>query len=50
MSVSSVTISNFKSIKNEIKIDIKPIVLLFGPNISGKSSILQAVHYAKEVL
>jgi predicted ATPase len=29
---------------------LKPITLLFGPNSAGKSTILQALHYVREIL
>ena len=31
-------------------IELKPITLLFGPNSAGKSTILQALHYVREIL
>jgi len=49
MPISAITIENFKGIKNPIKVDFKPITLLFGPNSSGKSTIVQALHYALEI-
>jgi AAA15 family ATPase/GTPase len=50
MSITSITIENFKSIKDKVKIDFKPITLLFGPNSAGKSTIIQALHFAWEVI
>lgn len=50
MSITSITIENFKGIKDKVKIDFKPITLLFGPNSAGKSTIIQALHYAWEVI
>ena len=50
MTITSITIENFKGIKNRVKIDLKPITLLFGPNSGGKSTIIQALHYAWEVI
>lgn len=49
MSITSITIANFKCIREPIRIEFKPVTLLFGPNSSGKSTILQALHYAREV-
>ena len=49
MIVKSFTVENFKGIRDPIRIDLKPVTLLFGPNSSGKSTIIQAFHYAKEV-
>ncbi|QQG64649.1 DUF3696 domain-containing protein [Desulfobulbus oligotrophicus] len=49
MSITAITIQNFKGIREPIRIEIKPITLLFGPNSAGKSTIVQALHYAREV-
>lgn len=49
MAVKSFTIENFKCIRDPIKIDLKPITLLFGTNSAGKSTIIQALHYAWEI-
>ena len=49
MPISAVTIQNFKGIQNPVKVDFKPITLLFGPNSAGKSTIVQALHYALEI-
>jgi predicted ATPase len=50
MSITTITIENFKGIRDRVKIDLKPITLLFGPNSGGKSTIIQALHYAWEVI
>ena len=50
MNLKRVSIENFKSIKESIKIDLKPITLLFGPNSVGKSSILQALQFIKSII
>jgi len=50
MLVTAITIENFKGISKPIKIDFKPITLLFGANSSGKSTIVQALHYAREII
>lgn len=49
MPISSITIENFKGIQHPVKNDFKPITLLFGPNSAGKSTIVQALHYALEI-
>ena len=49
MLISSITIENFKGINEPVRIDFKPITLLFGPNSAGKSTIVQALHYALEI-
>ena len=49
MTISAITIENFKGIKDPITIEMKPITLLFGPNSAGKSTIVQALHYAREI-
>jgi hypothetical protein len=47
--ISALTIENFKGIGPPALITFKPITLLFGPNSAGKSTILQALHYAREI-
>ncbi|PKN30962.1 MAG: hypothetical protein CVU64_01010 [Deltaproteobacteria bacterium HGW-Deltaproteobacteria-21] len=49
MPITAITIENFKGIRDPISIKLRPITLLFGPNSSGKSTIVQALHYALEV-
>ena len=49
MSISAITIENFKGIRESVRIELKPITLLFGPNSAGKSTIVQALHYAWEI-
>ena len=49
MRITSVTIRNFKRIK-DVKIDLDDVTLLVGGNNSGKSSALQAVHFAVSCL
>jgi energy-coupling factor transporter ATP-binding protein EcfA2 len=50
MILEKVTIENFKGIKNPVTINLKTITLLFGQNSSGKSSIIQALNYAYQIL
>lgn len=50
MGITAITIENFKGIKRPIRIELKPITLLFGPNSAGKSTIVQAIHYANEII
>ena len=50
MRLSRIEIENFKAIGKRQAIDLKPITLLFGPNSSGKSTILQALHFVREIL
>jgi AAA ATPase-like protein len=50
MRLSRIEIENFKSVSCRQAIDLKPITLLFGPNSVGKSTILQALHYLREIL
>lgn len=50
MPITSITIENFKGIAEPVTIPIRPITLLFGKNSAGKSTILQALHYFREVL
>jgi energy-coupling factor transporter ATP-binding protein EcfA2 len=50
MRLTNVEVENFKGIKRRQAIELKPITLLFGPNSAGKSTILQALHYLREIL
>lgn len=50
MAITKITIENFKGIGDAIEIPIRPITLLFGANSAGKSTILQALLYLRELL
>lgn len=51
MRPTSLILKNFKAIGSEAQyIDLAPITLLFGPNSAGKSTVLQALIYLREVL
>ena len=50
MRLSKIEIENFKGIAAKQVINLAPITLLFGANSAGKSTILQALHYLREVL
>lgn len=50
MIIKALTIENFKSIREPVRVEFKPITLLFGPNSIGKSTIVQALHYTREIL
>ncbi len=44
------TIENFKSIGDLQSFELRAINLLFGPNSAGKSSVVQAIHYLRQVI
>ena len=48
--ITAIEIENFKGIGTPVRIDLRPITLLFGRNSAGKSTILQALCYAHEIL
>lgn len=50
MGITAITIENFKGIQSPVRIEFKPITLLFGPNSAGKSTIIQALQYMREIL
>lgn len=50
MIIKALTIENFKGIREPMRVEFKPITLLFGPNSAGKSTIVQALHYVREIL
>lgn len=50
MKITAITIENFKGISEPVRVELKPITLLFGANSVGKSTIVQALHYVREIL
>ena len=48
--ITAMEIENFKGIGRPVRIDLRPITLLFGRNSAGKSTILHALCYAHELL
>ncbi len=50
MRITAIEIENFKGISERVRVDLKPITLLFGANSAGKSTILHALLYMKDVL
>jgi Uncharacterized conserved protein len=49
-SISHITVSRYKSIRNKQTIDIKPLTILAGANNSGKSSMMQPLLLLKQTL
>ncbi|MCA8998951.1 MAG: AAA family ATPase [Planctomycetaceae bacterium] len=47
--ITGIAIENFKGISDRIELEFKPITLLFGSNSAGKSSVLHALHYLREI-
>ena len=47
--ITGIAIENFKGIRERVELELRPITLLFGANSAGKSTILHALHYAREV-
>lgn len=50
MRITSITLENFRSFKQAQTITLAPVTLLFGPNSVGKSSILMALAYIRQIL
>ena len=48
--LKSITIENFKAFGTPVTIPFKPITMLFGENSAGKSTVLKALVYLREVL
>lgn len=48
--IKSLSLKNFKGFSEEVRIELRPITLLFGANSAGKSSVLQALQYVREIL
>lgn len=45
----TITLENFKGISAPVTISIRPLTIMFGKNSAGKSTVVQALHYAREV-
>ena len=50
MRLTGLRLKTSRGIGNRQQIQLRPITLLFGPNSAGKSTILQALHYLREIL
>ena len=50
MRLVRIELENFKCIGHRQKLNLRPITLLFGNNSVGKSTIIQGVHYFREVI
>lgn len=48
--IRSISLENFKGFSEKVQIELRPITLLFGANSAGKSSVLQALQYVREIL
>ena len=48
--IQSLSLKNFKGFSDEVRIELRPITLLFGANSAGKSSVLHALQYIREIL
>lgn len=48
--LTAIELENFKGVGGRIRVELAPITLLFGANSTGKSTILQALQYVREVL
>lgn len=49
MVITAITLENFKGIKGPCRIKLRPLTMLFGANSAGKSTVVQALHYAREI-
>lgn len=50
MKLNAITIENFKALRAPLRVELRPVTLLFGPNSAGKSSVIQALAYARHLL
>jgi len=48
--IQEIQLSNFKAFADTVKIPLKPITLIFGPNSSGKSSFFQSLLMLKQTI
>lgn len=47
--LTAFTVENFKGVGPPVRLELRPLTLLFGHNSAGKSSLLHALMYAREV-
>jgi hypothetical protein len=50
MPITQITLENFKGVADAVTVPLRPITLLFGANSAGKSTLLQALLYLRELL
>jgi hypothetical protein len=50
MPITQITLENFKGVGEAVTVPLRPITLLFGANSAGKSTLLQALLYLRELL
>ena len=50
LGITEITVGGYKSIRDEIPIEIRPLTILAGANSSGKSSIMQPLLMMKQTL
>jgi len=50
MRLTRISLTNFRSFRDTQTIELAPVTLLFGPNSVGKSSVLMALYYLKQIL
>lgn len=50
MPITQITLENFKGVADAVTVPLRPITLLFGANSAGKSTLLQALLYLREIL
>ncbi len=48
--IRQITLENFKGVCDAVTVPLRPITLLFGANSAGKSTLLQALLYLREIL
>jgi len=48
--IKSLSLKNFKGFSDEVRIELRPLTLLFGANSAGKSSVLHGLQYVREIL
>ena len=50
MRITKLSLTNFKSFKQEQTIEFAPVTLLFGPNSVGKSSVILSLFYLQQII
>lgn len=50
MRITKLSLTNFKSFRQEQTIEFAPVTLLFGPNSVGKSSVILSLFYLQQII
>jgi predicted ATPase len=47
--ITAITLENVKGVSEPVTIPLRPLTIMFGKNSAGKSTVIQAIHYARKI-